>query len=306
MTPFFKLQPGWEKSCTSILIIGPEGLISNQIIKRYLKQYKHPIRRALITSAQDCLELRESLATQSLFDEDEVWLIRLTKDQLLQSLKLNTSSQKKVIIFGVSKKPAKCDWIKSLSLVVQSYPLKEPYASKEVISLAEALQIKISPKAAKWIVLCTQGREALIPSTLAKLQQVYDKTSINDDEVRLILKQQSDYSPIDILSALTQCKSTLKLMIKSIEENEWASIYWTLVSHWRKLSLCKENHDLLPKQFPWANQQKQAKTILNKYNKQEIQSQHQELIAMETSLKGFSCHSVSALLSLWLLKNSIN
>jgi DNA polymerase III delta subunit len=306
MTPFFKLQPGWEKNCSSVLIIGPEGLISNQVINRYLKHHKHPIRRALVTSAQDCLELRESLATQSLFDEDEVWLIRLTKDNLLQSLKLSPTLQKKVIIFGVNKKPAKCDWIKSLSLVIQSYPLKEPYASKEVILLAENLQIKITPKAAKWVILCTQGRELLIPITLEKLQQIYGKTTISDEEVRIVLKQQSDYSPIDILSALTQCKSTLKLMIKSIEENEWASIYWILVSHWRKLSLCKENAALLPKQFPWQNQQKQAKILLNSYSQQEIQKQHQELIAMETSLKGFSHHSIAALLSLWLIKNAVN
>ncbi|MDC3180855.1 hypothetical protein OAT84_01765 [Gammaproteobacteria bacterium] len=306
MTPFFKLTPGWEKTNTTILLIGPEGLISEQVISSFCQQHKHPIRRALITSAQDCMDLRETLSTQSLFEDDELWLIRLTKDSLLSSLKLSNCLHKKMIIFGVAKKPTKCEWIKGLSLVIQSYPLKEPFASKEVIKIAKTHGLQITPKAAKWIVLCHQGREALIPSMLIKAKQIYGSTSLSDDALRSILKQQSEYSPVDILNILTQCKSTLKLMIKSTESTQWPSIYWLLTSYWRKLYLCKEDPSQLKQLFPWKNQQQQANKILKHYTQQELQQQHLELANMEITLKGHALASFEHMIALWLLKYAVS
>lgn len=304
MTPFFKLDPGWEKN-QSFLIVGPDGLLSQQIIQTIVLYHKKAIRNALITSTQDCLELRESLATQSLFTEDEIWLIRVTKDNLLNSLNLAQASQHKhFIISGIEKKPTKCEWIKQLSLVIQSYALKEPYASKRVLEIANQYGITISHRSAKWIVLCYTGQEQLIETTIKLIAHIHGPNALTDEQIKPLLKHQGLYSITDLLTAFTQSKASLKMIVKRLSIQDWQSTYWMLVSYWRKLILAQQNPNDFKKHFPWKNQQTIANLILSQSTTQ-LTAQHHELLEMELALKGYHDADLTFLLTHWLYKYTI-
>lgn len=287
MTPYYKLPKDWYKKNEHVTFIGPEGLISHHLIDQFCTHHNIKRKSHLISSTADCQDLRAKLATQSLFSEPEIWLIRLAQDKLLPTLNLpNQHPEKKFIVYGCEKKPKNLEKTTS-QLLVQTYYMKEPYASTMIQSIALEKGINISTRAAKWINLCYQGHESLIPSFLEKTKMVYNTQSVSDEQIKPLLSASGLLTPFDMIQFLSDGPEKISVYFKSIQDTQWAGIYWSIAQHWRKLLQCKENPQQLKTHFPWPNQQKTANTHLNCYTYADLSKHLNELITLEVSLKGF-------------------
>lgn len=302
MTPYYKLAKNWATQSQHFLIIGPEGLVSNQLFNQIKQAYKkYSLKYTSLLDQDDIEQFKNQSLTSSLFPEPEVLFVRIS-EKLLNKFpwKIPASPDKVICIYGVEKAPKDTKKLQEFGTLIRTYSMKEPFRSREIAALLSQKKLTLSPKGIKWIAMSHHGVELLIPATIQKLLLTFGPTTISDNDLRKCLHNQNNVSSFDIIDTLTENISKLHLFIRSQRKENWLPLYWALVSHWRKVLITAQAPSSIKSQFPWDSQHKTVKTILYAMSVADIIDHHQMLLMIEPHTKGLGTENAILLLQKWL------
>ncbi len=302
MTPYYKLPKNWPLKGPHFLIIGPNGLISNQLFTQIKKTYStHQARYISILDADDIEQFKHKILNVSLIPESEVLFVRIS-DKLISKFPwhIPKSEDKIICLYGIDKPPKDTKIIQEFGVIIRTYLMKEPFRSREITSLVTQKKLTLTPRAIRWLAMSHHGAECLIPSTIERILLTFGPTIISDQDLKSCLHNVSDVGTFDIIDTLTESASKLHLFIRSQKKVSWIPLYWALVSHWRKVLLTAQNPSNIKTHFPWDSQHKTVNTIIGSLSVSNIASLHQTLLAIEPHTKGLGNESPIMLIQHWL------
>ena len=302
MTPYYKLAKNWATQSQHFLIIGPEGLVSNQLFNQIKQTYKKYSPKLIsLLDQEDIEQFKNQSLTSSLFPEPEILFVRIS-DKLLNKFpwKIPVSTERVICIYGIEKPPKDTKKLQEFGTLIRTYSMKEPFRSREIAALLSQKKLTLSQKGIKWIAMSHHGVESLIPSTINKILLTFGPSSVSDQDLRACLHNQSNVSTFDVIDTLTESSSKLHLFARSQKKENWIPLYWALVSHWRKILLTAKDPATLKAQFPWDSQHRAVKAIIHSMSVADITTGHQTLLNIEPHTKGLGNENATLLIQLWL------